>query len=26
MESFVFHMKTFEVLLETFVNRPDNFN
>jgi len=26
MESFVFRMKTFEVLLETFVNHPHNFN
>jgi len=26
MKLFVFHMKTFEVSLETFVNRPDNFN
>jgi len=26
MKSFVFRMKTFEVSLETFVNRADNFN
>jgi len=26
MKSFVFRMKTFEVSLETFVSRPDNFN
>jgi len=26
MKSFVFCMKIFEVSLETFVSRPDNFN
>jgi len=26
MESFVFHVKTFEVSLKTFVNCSDNFN
>jgi len=26
LELFVFGMKTFEVSLETFVNRPDNLN